>query len=161
MMIVPPGAFSSDYSRAGEISNAVVSVKDLPMTILDYAGIKHPQTTYKGRKIVRPSGITARPFLENSTDEIRTIDDWYAFELFGNSYVMQGDYKATKVRKGMFGDGKWPLFNIVEDPSEMKPLESNMSDKLESMKSLYVAYAKEHNIIEVDEQWNPFKAASK
>lgn len=161
MMIVPPGAFSSDYSRAGEISNAVVSVKDLPMTILDYAGIKHPQTTYKGRKIVRPSGVTARPFLENSTDEIRTIDDWYAFELFGNSYVMQGDYKAMKVRKGMFGDGKWHLFNIVEDPSEMKPLEGNMSDKLESMKSLYAAYAKEHNIIEVDEQWNPFKAASK
>jgi len=160
MMIVPPGAFSSDYARAGEISNAVVSVKDIPMTILDYAGVTHPQTQYKGRKITAPSGVTARPFLEGVSQEIRTDKDWYAFELFGNGYLMQGDYKVMKVRKGMFGDGKWHLFNVVEDPSEMNPLEGEMSEKFDSMKALYIAYAEKNNIIEVAEDWNPFKAAS-
>ncbi|MFT5878230.1 MAG: hypothetical protein ACI8SA_002096 [Dokdonia sp.] len=65
-----------------------------------------------------------------------------------------------KVRKGMFGDGKWHLFNVVTDPSEMHPLEETMADKFESMKSLYLAYAEKNSIIEVDEYWNPFKAAS-
>jgi arylsulfatase A-like enzyme len=160
MIIVPPGAFSKDYSRAGEISNAVVSVKDLPMTILDYAGVEHPQTEYKGRTVVAPSGITARPFLEGTTDEIRTENDWYAFELFGNGYIMQGDFKAMKVRGGMFGDGEWHLYNVVDDPSEMHPLEVDMAEKFESMKALYVAYAEKNNIMEVDDAWNPFKAAS-
>jgi arylsulfatase len=160
MMIVPPGAFSSDYARSGEISNAVISVKDLPMTMLDYAGVTHPQTQYKDRKITAPSGITARPFLEGKSEQVRTEKDWYAFELFGNGYIMQGNFKAMKVRKGMFGDGKWHLFNVVTDPSEMHPLEETMADKFESMKSLYLAYAEKNSIIEVDEYWNPFKAAS-
>lgn len=160
MMIVPPGAFSGNYSRAGEISNAVISVKDLPMTILDYAGIEHPNTSYKNRKIVMPSGITARPFIEGTSDIVRSESDWYAFELFGNGYIMQGNYKAIKVRKGMFGDGEWHLYDVVADPSEMKPLEAEMPDKFKTMKSLYQAYASAHNIMEVDQSWNPFKAAS-
>jgi len=33
-------------------------------------------------------------------------------------------------------------------------------EKFESMKALYLAYAEKNNIMEVDEAWNPFKAAS-
>ena len=73
---------------------------------------------------------------------------------------MQGDYKVMKVRKGMFGDGEWHLYNVVVDPSEMKPLENDMSAKFEAMKAQYIAYATKNNIMEVDEAWNPFKAAS-
>ena len=160
MMIVPPGAFSENYSKAGEITNAVISVKDLPMTILDYAGVEHPQTKYKKREIVAPSGVTARPFIEGTSGTVRTEKEWYAFELFGNGYIMQGDYKAMIVRKGMFGDGEWHLFNVVNDPSEMIPLEDEMSEKFELMKGLYTSYAKKNNIVTVDEDWNPFKAAS-
>ena len=160
MMIVPPGAFSEASDRSGQISNAVMSVKDLPMTILDYAGVEHPQTTYKGKEITKPSGITARPFLEGTSEIVRTENDWYAFELFGNGYLMQGNYKVMKVRKGMFGDGEWHLFDVVADPSEMTPLEADMPEKFETMKAMYLAYAEKNNIMEVDEAWNPFKAAS-
>lgn len=160
MMIVPPGAFSNNYERAGEISNAVISVKDLPMTILDYAGITHPNTEYKGRKIKTPTGISAKPFLDKTSEIVRNEDQWYAFELFGNGYLMQGDFKVIKVRPGMFGDGKWHLYNVVADPSEMNPLETEMPEKFQAMKKLYTAYASANNIMEVDSQWNPFKAAS-
>lgn len=160
MMIVPPGAFSNKYDRAGEISNAVISVKDLPMTILDYAGIAHPRTEYKGRKIKTPSGVSAKPFLEKTSEIVRNKDQWYAFELFGNGYLMQGDFKVMKVRPGMFGDGEWHLYNVVADPSEMHPLETEMPEKFESMKKLYISYAAANNIMEVDSEWNPFKAAS-
>lgn len=160
MMIVPPGAFSNEYARAGEISNAVVSVKDLPMTILDYTGIQHPGGQYQDRVVKEPSGISARPYLESSSNEIRSEEDWYAFELFGNAYIMMGNYKAMKVRTGMFGDGEWHLYDVVADPSETQPLEGDMPDKLEEMKQIYLAYAEKNNIMEVDADWNPFKAAS-
>ena len=59
--------------------------------------------------------MSARGFLESSSKEFRTEDDMWAFELFGNMYVMSGQYKAIKVRKGMYGDGEWHLFNVVDD----------------------------------------------
>ena len=160
MMILPPGALNGDYQRANEISNAVVSVKDLPMTILDYAGIAHPGTEYKGRTVVEPSGMSMRPFLEGKTDIVRTEDDWYAFELFGNAFIISGNYKAMIVREGMFNDGKWHLYNTVDDPSESHPLDQEDPERLKKMVATYDAYAKEHGIITVAEDWSPFAAAS-
>lgn len=160
MMVVPPGAFNEKYARAGETSNAVAYVKDIPMTILEYANIKHPMTKYKGRDIVPPSGISMKPFIDGTSEVVRTEKDWWAFELFGNGYVMQGELKAMKVRTGMFGDGKWHLFNVVTDPSETHPLENKYPEKLKSMIALYKSYTSKNNIIEVDKDWNPFQGAS-
>lgn len=160
MMIVPPGGFSEKHDRAGEKSNAVVYVKDIPMTILEYANVKHPMTKYKDRKIVAPSGISIKPFLEGKSQVVRTEKDWWAFELFGNGYVMMGELKAMKVRTGMFGDGKWHLYNVVSDPSESKPLEGEKPAKLKEMIALYESYVAKNNIIEVDADWNPFQGAS-
>jgi arylsulfatase len=160
MMVVPAGAFSEKYARAGEKSNAVASVKDIPMTILDYANIKHPMTKYKGRTIVPPSGVSMKPFLDGKSDVVRTEKDWWAFELFGNGYVMQGDLKAMKVRTGMFGDGKWHLYNVVSDPSETHPLEAKNPEKLKEMIALYDSYTAKNNIIAVDSAWSPFAGAS-
>lgn len=163
MMIVPPGGFSSDYKKSGDTSNVVVSVKDIPATILDYAGIEHPTKSskkYKNRKLVPPSGVTMKPFLEGKAKQVRTEEQWWAFELFGNAYVIQGNYKAIKVRPGMFGDGKWHLYDIVKDPAESSPLEPKHAERLSAMVSIYENYAKTHNIIEVDKDWSPFKAVS-
>ncbi|QTN39832.1 arylsulfatase [Cryomorphaceae bacterium] len=160
MVIVPPGAFSSDYDRSGEMSNAVMSVKDLPMTILDYAGIDHPGSEYNGKTVAAPSGISARPYLEGTSDIVRSEDDWYAFELFGNAYLMKGNYKLMKVRPGMFGDGIWHLYNVVDDPSEQHPLEEELPERFHEMMALYTAYEAEHNLVAVDSEWNAFQAAS-
>ncbi|AZQ64050.1 arylsulfatase [Flammeovirga pectinis] len=158
MIIVPPGAFDGDYSRAGTSSNAVVCVKDIPMTILEYAGIEHPRTNYKGRKIIPPSGKSIKPFMDGTANKVRTEEEWYAFELFGNSYIMMGDYKAIKVRTGMFGDGEWHLYNVVKDPSETIPLENMEAERLYQMADIYYEYAKDKGIVKVDEDWSPFKA---
>ncbi|MBE9548186.1 MAG: arylsulfatase [Proteobacteria bacterium] len=160
MMVVPPGAFNEKYARSGEKSNAVAYAKDIPMTILEYANIKHPMTEYKGREIVPPSGISMKPFLDGTSEVVRSEKDWWAFELFGNGYVMQGELKAMKVRTGMFGDGQWHLYNVVTDPSETHPLEIENPEKLESMIALYESHTAKNNIIEVDKDWNPFQGAS-
>ena len=57
-----------------------------------------------------------RPFIEGRAERPRTDDQWVAFELFGNSFVVAGDYKAIRVRTGMYGDGKWHLYDIKHDP---------------------------------------------
>ena len=160
LMIVPPGGFNSEYARAGQKSNATVYVKDVPMTILEYANVKHPMTEYKNKKVITPSGISIKPFLDGQSDVVRTENDWWAFELFGNGYVMQGEFKAMKVRTGMFGDGKWHLYNVVSDPSESHPLETKNPEKLTAMISLYESYIAKNNILPVDSAWSAFQGAS-
>ncbi|MGB0259065.1 MAG: sulfatase-like hydrolase/transferase, partial [Coraliomargarita sp.] len=157
-LIVRPPAGSS-FDLGGELTSTTLSVKDVPMTILSYAEIEHPGAEYKGREVAMPSGISMRPFLEGQSETVRAEDDWFAFELFGNGFVIQGDYKVMKLRKGMYGDGQWHLYNIVQDPGETTPLEGKMPDRFRSMMALYRAYEKEFNIVPVAEDWNPWKAA--
>lgn len=160
-IIAPPGAYNGKYSRAGETSDATLSVRDLPMTILDYAGIEHPGSEYKGREVATPSGISARAYLEGEQQQVRTEDDMWAFELFGNQYVMSGRHKAIRVRKGMWGDGTWHLYDVVADPAETTPLEGSLGEKLKSMISFYDTYASTNNIVEVSEEWSPFSGIGK
>ena len=75
-------------------------------------------------------------------------------------YVMQGKMKAIKVRKGMFGSGKWELYDVLKDPSERNNLAKKMPKKLNELKNIYNTYAAKHNIVDVKEDWNPFKAIS-
>jgi arylsulfatase len=154
LIVVPPKG--EEFVRAGQKPSGFVSVKDVPMTVLDYAGVTHPQSTFKGRQIVPPSGVSLRPFFEGDADRPRTEEQWVAFELFGNAYLAAGDFKAIRVRKGMYGDGQWHLYNIAEDPGEMRPLEAEEPARLERMIAIYEQYAEEMGIVPVADNWNPW-----
>lgn len=154
LIIVPPADIK--FAHKGSVTDVFTSVKDIPATILDLAGVEHPGSSYKGRSIVAPSGVSIRPFLEGKIDTVRTKDQWHAFELFGNGYVVSGDFKAMKVRKGMWGDGKWHLYNIKQDPGETTPLEAQMPEKLDELVAIYDRYVDERNVVPVSEDWNPW-----
>jgi arylsulfatase A-like enzyme len=154
LIIVPPK--DQAIALGNQKIDQFMSVKDLPMTILDYAGVSHPQNTYKGRKIIPPSGLSIKDFLEGKKAQVRTEDQWVAFELFGNAVVFAGDYKAIKVRSGMYGDGQWHLYNIKVDPGETEPLDQQEAEKLQKMILIYEQYAKNKGIVSVTEDWSPF-----
>ena len=81
-----------------------------------------------------------------------------AFELMGNSYLIDGDYKVMRQRTGMWGDGQWHLYNIVKDPGETKPLDKQDPARLKQMVGQYDQYAKEKGIVPVADNWNPWSA---
>jgi arylsulfatase len=154
LLVVPPK--NPAFAQSGAKNNEYAYVKELPMTILDYAGVEHPRTKFKDRTLTPPSGISLRPFLEGKESRLRTDEQWVAFELFGNTYIVVGDYKAIRVRTGMFGDGKWHLYDIKKDPGETRPLEGEQPERLQKMVSLYESYAVEKGIVPVEEDWNPW-----
>lgn len=154
MIILPPR--DAEFVRAGARTAEFASVKDLPMTILDYAGVAHPGDMFNGRALTPPSGVSIRPYLEGAADTPRTEDDWHAFELFGNSYVVQGDFKAIRVRPGMYGDGEWHLYDIRNDPGETMPLEATQPERLAALVAIYDAYAAERGIVPVQDDWSPW-----
>ncbi len=154
LVIVPPK--NSAFVRAGQKTGEFASVKDIPTTILDYAGVKHPQSAYKGRSIVAPSGVSMRGFLEGSAARTRTEEQPVVFELFGNSYVVAGDYKAIRVRPAMYGDGKWHLFDIRKDPGETQSLEAAQPQRLKTLIAIYERFAEEKGLVPVADNWSPW-----
>jgi arylsulfatase len=154
MLLVPPRG--SAFARQGQRTDQFTSVMDLPMTILDYAGVEHPGTRYENRQIVEPEGVSIRRYIEGDAETPRTEEQWVAFELFGNALVFAGDYKAVRVRKGMYGDGEWHLYNTRRDPGETTPLEREQPDRLARMVATYEGWAREKGIVEVAEDWNPW-----
>ena len=154
MIVVPPK--NTEFKRSGVVTNEYAYAKELPITILDYAGVKLPGAEFKGREITAPSGVSLRPFLAGKEESPRTEDEWVAFELFGNSYVVAGDYKAIRMRPGMFGDGKWHLYDIKKDPGETTPLEGEQPERLKKMIGIYKEYAKDKGIVPVADDWSPW-----
>ena len=155
LVVVPPK--NTDFNRSGDMNNEYAYVKELPITILDYAGVDHPQTRFKNRKITPPSGVSLRPFLAGKEPSPRTEDESVVFELFGNSYVMAGDYKAIRVRPGMWGDGKWHLYDIKKDPGETRPLEAEQPERLRKMIVIFERYAEEKGLVPVADDWSPWE----
>ena len=154
MIVLPPSG--EDFARTGAKTADFASVKDLPMTILDYAGVVHPGTAFGDRDIKPPSGVSVRPWLDGEAESPRPADAWHAFELFGNGYVVRGDFKASRVRTGMYGDGAWHLYDIRNDPGETTPLNADRPELLVEMVALYEGWAKEKGIVEVRDDWSPW-----
>ena len=157
LIVVPPA--DRQVAQPGSISDTAVSVKDISATVLEYTGVKAPSGEFRGREIVAPSGKSMVKHLEGKSDHVRTAEEWFAFELFGNMFVIAGDYKAIRVRPGMYGDGEWHLYNIRKDPGETKPIEKQQPERLAKMMAWYEEYAAEHNIVPVAEDWNAFTEA--
>ena len=154
LIVVPPANRAS--ARKGEKTAEYAHVKDVPITILSFAGVEPAPQGYKGRKIAAASGVSMRNFLEGKADRPRTEEQWVAFELFGNSYLVAGDYKAIRVRPAMYGDGQWHLYDIRKDPAETTPLETQQPERLQRMIALYDGYAKEKGILPVADNWSPW-----
>ena len=154
LIIRPPT--DQPFAHKGDKTNAFASVKDIPMTILDYAGVTHPGTSYRGRTLSPPSGVSMRGFLEGKAPAPRDEDQWVAFELFGNGSVVAGDYKAIRVRAGMYGDGDWHLYDIAKDPGETRPLDEEQPERLAAMIAIYEKFAEEKGLIPVADNWSPW-----
>jgi arylsulfatase len=130
-----------------DIINEFVHVSDMTPTFLDYSNTTRPGSEFKGKQISPMMGKSIKPLLEGTVEKIHTDDEIISSEMFGNSAVFMGDWKA---RKNIFpiGDGHWKLFNIKQDIREATDLSKEHSDILKKMISSYDKYAQNVGIIE-------------
>jgi len=134
-----------DVTDSGRISDALVHVKDIPATILDAAGVAHPET-FEGKKVAPLQGKTIAPVLSNRSDAVRGPDDWIGWELFGNRAIRQDNWKLLWLCKP-FGAGQWQLFDLEDDPGETKDLASQRPDIRDLLAGHWDEYVKTNNVI--------------
>ncbi|MEB3272430.1 MAG: arylsulfatase [Prochlorothrix sp.] len=142
--------------KAGRTSS-FASVLDIAPTILEYTGVEHPGTSYKGRTIVPMSGRSMHNLLAGNMDYLYAPDEPVSFEIFGtmNRAVFMGDWKALRLGDAPWGgslredqtDMPWKLFNIAEDPTEQEDISDMYPQQLQMMVDAYKDYEEDVGII--------------
>ncbi|WP_164117351.1 arylsulfatase [Sphingorhabdus sp. Alg239-R122] len=140
------------------MTSAFTFATDIAPTILELAGTAAPEPRfgelrYGGRKIEPITGRSLLPLIKGEQNRIYDPDEPIGYELGGNSALFQGDYKIV-LNRGPVGDGKWYLYNIVEDPSETRDLSKREPKRFQDMLNAYVRYTKDNGVLPVPKGFN-------
>lgn len=131
---------------------------DIAPTILELTGAKAPEERYGkvryGGRVVEPMiGRSLLPLINGETTQVYGDDEPIGYELGGNSALFQGDYKIV-LNRDPVGDGKWYLYNIVDDPGETRDLSHRDPERFQAMLSAYNRYTKENGVLPVPTGFN-------
>ncbi|KAH3053808.1 hypothetical protein KXV27_002839 [Aspergillus fumigatus] len=155
-LVVKPAGNPEALHEGGRVIDAFCTVMDIVPTILEYAGLQHPGTTYRGRKIERVRGVSWKPFLDAitvaSTDtspapsSIHGEEHVTGWEIAGSGALRKGRYKITYVPLPR-GPQRWELFDIVEDPGETRDLSKEKPEIFNELLRLWAIYAEEVGVV--------------
>lgn len=149
--ILEPAFFSYPGDiKPGSVSNAFTFERDILPTLLDYAQIQDPGESYQGRHVFKLDGRSMRPLLEGKISNLYGDNDPIGLELTlgsQDSALYLGDWKILKISQPPFGDDKWKLFNLRQDPRELNDLSKQYPDRLAAMIFLYKQYEKTYGVV--------------
>jgi len=138
----------------GQRTDAFASVVDVVPTLLQFADVK-PSSAAPAL-----SGRTMVPLLTGASAQVYPADASISQELSGGSAVYQGDYKLVR-NIPPFGDRKWHLYNLRNDPAESKDLASDDPERVKAMTDGYAEYVKKNGVIEVPDDYDIATQAKK
>jgi len=166
-----PAIVAGPGVQGGRISTAFLHVKDITPTLLDLAGVAHPDT-YKGHKVAPLQGHSWTGVLQGRVAEARPATEAVGWELFFRRGLRQGDWKAVFLPRtngpayaqpnGIAGD--WELFNLRTDPAEAHNLAAREPERLKALIAAWDAYAKANGVVTpppVQAQGEPRKVAAR
>lgn len=132
----------------GELRHSPSHLIDIMATCVDVARAKYPQV-YQNRKILPMEGKSLRSvFNDDSID--RNLLLW---EHEGNRAIRKGDWKLVMKRS----IGKWELYNIVQDRTEMNNLSEKNPKIFGEMVELWKSEARRTMVIPQPEKFLPEK----
>jgi arylsulfatase len=129
-----PAGFDTKNALRHEPSHLI----DLMATCIDVSGAAYP-AEFNGETIKPMEGRSLVPVFENRPLNRERL----YWEHEGNRAVRSGDWKL--VSKGR--DGKWELYNVAVDRSELNDLSSKHPERVTEMAGLWRAYAERAQVI--------------
>jgi arylsulfatase len=133
LLVAGPGV------RGGRQVDAFAYVIDVMPTLLELAGIEHPDE-YRGRPVERMTGRSIAGVLSGAENEVYAAEDFVGGEMGNGMWMRQGDYKAVSIAPP-YGSGQWQLFNLREDPGETRDLADEQPELLKTLRDAWDRYA--------------------
>jgi arylsulfatase len=139
MLIAGPGV------KGGRQVDAFAYVWDVMPTILEMAGIPHPEK-YQGRQVERMRGKSLKGVLTGTTKGVYDENEFVGGEMQNGKWMRQGNFKAVSVAPP-YGTGKWQLYNVVDDPGETNDLAKEQPETLKKLQMAWDSYAKDVGVV--------------
>ena len=108
-------------NSGGRINDTPVTAMDAMPTLLDIAGIKHPET-FNGRRVKAMMGRSMKGVAAATAERVHPEDTLFGHqgfeehplsgEMLGGKFVRRGDWKALFVTRP-YGPNTWQLFNLA------------------------------------------------
>ena len=125
-------------SRKNELESTPSHLIDIMATAVELAGAEYPKEV-AGEAIKPMEGRS----LSNAFAGKPTAREAIYWEHEGNRAVRVGDHKL--VAKG--ANGKWQLYNVVEDRSELNDLVEAQPERAAALAAMWQAYAERANVL--------------
>jgi arylsulfatase A-like enzyme len=127
--------------EGGAVTHEPCHVKDIMATCIAAAGVCYPET-YAGKQLIPMEGESLLPVLMGTGSLSNSPIVW---EHEGNCAVRLGEWKL--VRKY---PGKWELYNIDDDRTELNDLADTHVDKVAELEAIYDEWANRCGVLSWD-----------
>jgi arylsulfatase len=84
--------------------------------------------------------------LTGTESRVYAADDFIGGEMQNGKWMRQGDFKAVSVAPP-YGTGTWHLYNIAEDPGEMRDLAKEQPETLKRLQAAWERYADDVGVV--------------
>jgi len=129
----------------GQKKDAFSFVTDVTPTILDIAGITTNNTEFTGRSLY--------PVIKGDTNRGYQASEAVGVEVAGHSALYKNGNKL--VRNGPpYGDNVWRLYNLQNDPGEMKDLAATEKVVFDDMMKEYKQYAAKVGVLDMPQNYS-------
>ena len=134
-------------NNSGNMNHSFMHVRDIMPTILDIANVTAPQKL-NGHQVSPIQGSSMLALFEGKVSTPDPKTSQVGYELFGMKAFFDSPWKILWMPKPL-GTGEWELFNLTQDPAEMKDLSKQYPDKLKKMVAQWEQYQKDNGVLDV------------
>ena len=144
--------YPADGSR-GVRTDTFAYVTDVVPTLLEFAGV---DASEKAAAVL--AGRSMVPLLTARADHVHAPDEAIGYEAAGGAAVYRGEWKLVR-SVPPYGDRKWRLYNLRDDPNEARDMSSAEPELARAMPSDFGAYVARNGIIEVPADYDVIRQA--
>ena len=142
MLVKLPGKMVN----AGSMNHSFFHVRDIMPTLLDVANVSHG-TEISGRKVIPMQGSSVLELFNGEAATPYAGANQVGYELFGLKAYFNGDWKVLWMPEPT-GKGEWELFNLKEDPAELRDLSTENPQKLKELVDQWKRYKEENGVLD-------------
>jgi arylsulfatase len=141
LIIKTPGTMTT----VGRWNHAFLHVTDIMPTFLEVAAATYPQTL-DGKPIKQPIGRSISPVLNGAREKIRE-NEGVGYELFEMKAYIRDEWKLLRLPEP-FGTGTWQLYNLAQDPGEIRDVSNEHPEVKTSLVEAWQRYAEENDVFD-------------